>query len=88
MPVLGYIEPVPGIPANRLAPSRFWCSACRALGAILYSSFQSNDGPEFLARNLGWGRVQLQLEVPLDADGAAYLDHIDAWVNALIGANR
>ena len=53
---------------------------------ILHSGFQSSEGPEFLARNLGWQRVQRQLEVPLGADGAGYLDHIDAWVNALVRA--
>jgi zinc/manganese transport system substrate-binding protein len=53
-------------------------------GVILYSSFQSSDGPEFLARNLGWKPVRMQLEVALDANGAAYLDHIDAWVGALV----
>jgi zinc/manganese transport system substrate-binding protein len=84
--VLGYIEPVPGIPptashlrdlVQRLTGSR---------GVILHSSFQSSEGPEFLARNLGWRRVQMQLEVALGADGDAYLDHIDAWVNALVSA--
>ena len=88
IPVLGYIEPVPGIPptasylrdlVRRLSGSR---------GVILYSSFQSSDGPEFLARNLGWERIQLQLEAPLGADGKDYLDHIDAWVTALTRAVR
>jgi zinc/manganese transport system substrate-binding protein len=87
VPVLGYIEPVPGIPptashlrdlVQRLTGSR---------GVIIYSSFQSSDGPEFLARNLGWRRVQLQLEVPLGADDAAYLQHIDNWVAALVRAD-
>jgi zinc/manganese transport system substrate-binding protein len=55
---------------------------------ILHSSFQSSEGPEFLTRNLKWRRVQLQLEVSLGADGAGYLDHIDAWVTALVGATR
>jgi zinc/manganese transport system substrate-binding protein len=57
-------------------------------GVILHSSFQSSDGPEFLARNLGWRRVQMQLEVSLGADGEAYLDHIDAWVKALASAGQ
>jgi zinc/manganese transport system substrate-binding protein len=88
VPVLGYIEPVPGIPptASHLRDLVQRLSGSR--GVILHSSFQSSDGPEFLARNLGWRRVQLQLEVALSADGAAYLDHIDAWVNALVSAAR
>jgi hypothetical protein len=55
-------------------------------GVILHSSFQASEGPDFLARNLKWRRVQLPLEVSLGADGAAYLDHIDAWVSALVSA--
>jgi zinc/manganese transport system substrate-binding protein len=86
VPVLGYIEPVPGIPptASHLRDLVQRLSGTR--GVILYSSFQSSEGPEFLARNLGWRRVQMQLEVSLGADGAAYLDHIDAWVSTLVSA--
>jgi zinc/manganese transport system substrate-binding protein len=88
VPVLGYIEPVPGIPptASHLRDLVQRLSGTR--GVILYSSFQSSDGPEFLARHLGWRRVQLPLEVSLGADGAAYLNHIDAWVSALVSAAR
>jgi zinc/manganese transport system substrate-binding protein len=86
VPVLGYLEPVPGIPPTashlRSLVERF--SGSR--GVILHSSFQSGDGPAFLARSLGWPRVQLQLEVPLGADGKGYLDHIDGWVTALVRA--
>jgi zinc/manganese transport system substrate-binding protein len=88
VPVLGYIEPVPGIPptASHLRDLVQRLSGTR--GVILHSSFQSSDGPEFLARNLGWRRVQMQLEVSLGADGEAYLDHIDAWVKALASAGQ
>jgi zinc/manganese transport system substrate-binding protein len=88
VPVLGYLEPVPGIPptASHLRDLVQRLSGSR--GVILYSSFQSSDGPEFLSRSLGWARVQLQLEVALDADGMDYLDHIDTWVTALIRSNR
>jgi zinc/manganese transport system substrate-binding protein len=83
VPVLGYIEPVAGIPptASHLRDLVQRLSGSR--GVILHSSFQSREGPEFLVRNLGWSRIQLPLEVSLGADGVAYLDHIDAWVSAL-----
>jgi zinc/manganese transport system substrate-binding protein len=88
VPVLGYLEPIPGIPptASHLRDLVQRLSGTR--GVILYGSFQSSDGPEFLARNLGWDRIQMQLEVPLGADGTDYLDHIDSWVGALVGAGR
>jgi zinc/manganese transport system substrate-binding protein len=85
--VLGYIEPVPGIPptASHLRDLVQRLKGTR--GVILYSSFQSSTGPEFLARSLQWRRVQLQLEVSLGADDTAYLEHIDDWVNALVRAD-
>jgi zinc/manganese transport system substrate-binding protein len=86
--VLGYIEPVPGIPptASHLRDLVQRLSGTR--GVILHSSFQASDGPEFLVRNLGWRRIQLPLEVSLGADGDAYLEHIDAWVSALVGTTQ
>jgi zinc/manganese transport system substrate-binding protein len=86
--VVGYVEPIPGIPPTASHLRDLVQRLLGTRGVILHSSFQSRDGPEFLARNLGWARVQLQLEVPLDADGTTYLDHIDAWVQALTRAVR
>jgi zinc/manganese transport system substrate-binding protein len=85
VPVRGFIEPVPGVPptASHLRDLVGQLKASR--GVILYTTFQPGDGPEFLSRQLGWPRVQLPLEVPLDADGARYLEHIDRWVNAMAG---
>ena len=86
VPVLGYIEPIPGIPPTASHLRDLVRGLAGTKGVILHTSFQPRDGPEFLARNLGWTRTQLQLEVPLDADGAGYLDHIEAWVDALVGS--
>jgi zinc/manganese transport system substrate-binding protein len=81
--VLGFIEPLPGIPPTashlRDLVRRFEGQA----GVILYNSFHSGSGPGFLARHLGWPVRQLQHEVPLDADATGYLDHIERWVAAL-----
>lgn len=88
VPILGFIEPLPGIPptaghlrdlVRRLSDSK---------GVILYNSFHPRDGAEFLSRNLGWPAQQLQLEAPADATGPAYLDHLETWVTAIArGAN-
>jgi zinc/manganese transport system substrate-binding protein len=86
--VLGYIEPVPGIPPTASHLRDLVQRLTGQKGVILYSSFQPGDGPEFLARTLGWPRVQLPLEAAIDADGDAYLAHIDMWVNAIARANR
>jgi zinc/manganese transport system substrate-binding protein len=86
VPVLGYLEPISGIPPTASHLRDLAQSLAGTQGVILHTSFQPRDGPEFLARTVGWTRIQLQLEVPLDADGAGYLDHIETWVEALVGS--
>ena len=86
VPVLGYVEPLPGIPPTASHLRELVGRLRGAKGVILYNSFHPKDGPDFLARQLGWKAVQLQLEVPLDATGATYLDHLDRWVTAVTGA--
>ena len=88
MPILAYVEPLPGIPPTASHLREVVRRLEGKKGIILYNTYHSKDGPEFLARNLGWGERQLQLEVDLDADGAAYLDHIDVWVSAVASAVR
>jgi len=86
VPVLGWLEPLPGIPPTASHLSGLVERLKGTKGVILYNSFHPKDGPEFLSRQLGWKAVQLQIEVPLDATGATYLAHIDQWVQTLIGA--
>jgi zinc/manganese transport system substrate-binding protein len=87
VPILGFVEPLPGIPPTATHLQGLVRSLTGRKGVILYSSFQSGDGPSFLARNLGWKAEQLQLECDLQATGAQYLDHIDRWV-AAIGSGK
>jgi zinc/manganese transport system substrate-binding protein len=83
VPILGYVEPLPGIPPTATHLQGLVRTLSGRKGVILYNTFQSGDGPGFLARNLGWKTQQLQLEANLDATGPAYLDHIDRWVTAI-----
>ena len=86
VPVLGWLEPLPGIPPTASHLRDLVQRLKGAKGIILYNSFHPKDGPDFLSRQLGWKAVQLPIEVPLDATGAAYLSHIDQWVQAISGA--
>jgi hypothetical protein len=86
IPVLGYIEPLPGIPPTASHLRDLVARLTGKKGVILYNSFHPSEGPAFLSRQLGWKSRQLQLEVPLDATGATYLNHIDQWVQAITGA--
>lgn len=83
--VLGYIEPLPGVPPTASHLRGLVDRLKGSPGIILYNSFHPREGPAFLSAQLGWKAVQLQLEVPLDATGAAYLDHINRWVLAATG---
>jgi zinc/manganese transport system substrate-binding protein len=83
LPILGYVEPLPGIPPTAAHLQALVRSLVGRKGVILYNTFQSGDGPSFLARNLGWKAEQLQLECDLGATGQHYLDHIDRWVTAI-----
>lgn len=87
VPVLGWLELLPGIPPTASHLSGLVQRLKGTKGVILYNSFHPKDGPEFLSRQLGWKAVQLQVEVPLDATGATYLAHIDQWVQAIVGAS-
>lgn len=83
VPILGFIEPLPGIPPTAAHLRDLVRQLAGARGIILYNTFHPRDGPEFLARNLEWPVRQLQLEAPIDATGASYLDHIGTWVAAI-----
>ncbi len=83
VPILGFVEPLPGIPPTAAHLQDLVRRLSGKSGVILYNTFQSGDGPSFLGRNLGWKTQQLQLECELDATGTGYLDHLDRWVAAI-----
>jgi len=84
--ILGYVEPVPGIPppASHLRDLVARLKGTR--GVIIHATFQPDEGPQFLAKSLGWKVAALPLEVGLEADTSAYLAHIDRWVAAVASA--
>ena len=88
IPILGYVEPLPGIPPTASHLQGLVQGLKGRKGIVLYNSFESSDGPRFLEKSLGWPTQQLQLEVDLDADGAAYLAHLDRWVAAIARAKQ
>jgi zinc/manganese transport system substrate-binding protein len=83
VPSLGMLEPVPGVPPTAAHIKELTSSLQGKRGVILFTTYQPERAPEAVARELGWPTVRLPLEAPLDADGDAYLNHMDRWVNAL-----
>ena len=83
VPVLGYVEPLPGIPPTAAHLKELTDRLKGQKGVILYTDYQPGQGPEFLARNLGWPRVRLPLEPAVGASTEDYLKLIDRWVDGV-----
>jgi zinc/manganese transport system substrate-binding protein len=86
LPILGYVEPVPGVPPSASHLNSLTAKLKGQRGVILHHAYQPARGPQLLASRLGWKTAVLPLEPAKDADAAAYFRLIDAWVAALAGA--
>jgi zinc/manganese transport system substrate-binding protein len=86
VPVLGFLEPVPGVPPTASQVRTLIDRLSGRRGVILYTTFQPAQAPESLASALEWAAVRLPLEPPLEATGEDYIEHIERWVEALAGA--
>jgi zinc/manganese transport system substrate-binding protein len=86
VPLLGTIEPIPGVPPTGRQISALTSELEGRSGIIIYAPYQSAKAPKSLAGNLGWRVVQLPMEPPKGADGDSYLGHIGRWVNAIASA--
>ena len=84
VPLLGTIESVPGVPPSAAHLKELTDSLKGRRGVVLFTIFQPQQAPQALANTLGWQSSRLPLDPPLDADGKAYLEHIDRWVEALV----
>lgn len=83
VPLLGYVEPLPGIPPTAEHLSALVAQLKGRKGIILFTDYQPAQGPDFLARTLGWPKQQLEPEVSLKGDATAYLEMLDGWVKAV-----
>jgi zinc/manganese transport system substrate-binding protein len=88
VPLLGTLEPVPGVPPTASHIKSLNEKLKGRNGVVLFTSYQPAAAPKALAQSLGWPVAQLPLEAPVDANGDAYLDHIDKWIEALAQARR
>lgn len=83
VPLLGMLEPVPGIPPTAAHIKALTERLSGKPGIVLFTTYQPDRAPKSVAKALGWPSVRLQLEPPLDADGDVYLEHIGQWIDAL-----
>jgi zinc/manganese transport system substrate-binding protein len=88
LPVLAYIEPLPGMPPTATHLANLVTRLKGMRGVILHTPFQANSGITNLATQLGWKAYSLPLNPPPGATTTVYLDMIDQWVNALASAKQ
>ncbi len=88
VPLLGEIEPVPGVPPTASHLKQLHDEYSGREGIIIYPVFKSSQAPEKLAGDLDWEAVKLPLDPPKDADGDGYLSLIDKWVMVIASAKK
>ncbi|TVQ74292.1 MAG: zinc ABC transporter substrate-binding protein [Chromatiaceae bacterium] len=85
VPVLGYVEPLPGIPPT----ARHLRDLVRDLegreGVVIRATFHQERGPRFVAEQLDWPVYALPLDPEVGASADDYLDLIGQWVDAMAG---
>lgn len=86
VPVLGFVEPLPGIPPT----ARHLRDLVRDLeghdGVVIRAIFHQERGPRFVADQLGWPVFALPLDPEVGATADDYLALIDQWVAAMAGS--
>ncbi len=86
IPVLGYIEPLPGIPPTARHLSALVTDLSGREGIIWTVDFQPADGGEYVSRHLGWSAFQLPSQVGMNGTLDEYFEMIDRWVKTLSAA--
>ncbi len=83
VPVLGYIEPLPGIPPTAAHLRQLVQSLRGQTGLIWSMNYHPANAGEFLSRELGWPFFQLSSQVPMEGTAKDYFSMIQAWVDVL-----
>lgn len=86
LPILGYLEPVPGLPPTAGHLQSLAEKLKGRSGIVLHAAWQPAAGAERLAALLGWKTAVVALDPPAGARAADYIAVIDGWVNALASA--
>ncbi|MCC2637933.1 MAG: zinc transporter substrate-binding protein [Moraxellaceae bacterium] len=86
VPILGYVEPLPGMPPTAAHLARLVGQLRGGKGVILHTLYQSNAGLETLAQQLGWKHLALPIDPPASATASAYFALIGQWTKALAAA--
>lgn len=85
VPILGYIEPLPGIPPTARHIRQLVDELQGREGVIFHMVYEAAQGPERLARELGWPVHRMSNNVPPDGTMEDYVALMESWVVRLEG---
>lgn len=83
VPVLGYVEPLPGIPPTARHISALANALRGREGVVLHMVYEPDRGPRRLAQELGWPVHRMASNVPVNGVMEDYVALIESWVARL-----
>lgn len=83
VPILGYLEPLPGVDPTAKHLTELVDKLSNRDGVVLYTVFQPARAARFLESELGWRHYQLPVQVQPGDNASDYFNLIDQWVEAL-----
>jgi zinc/manganese transport system substrate-binding protein len=83
VPVLGYLEPVPGIPPSARHLAQLATSLRGQQGVLIMPLYQPRRNARLIETELGWPVHQLPTQVPVNSSAEEYLQLIDQWAHAM-----
>lgn len=86
VPVLGYLEPVPGVPPSGRHLQSLVREFTGRRGVVVHATYQPARPGQFLGRQLGWPVHAVALEPPPGSSAADYFALLDRAVAAMAGA--
>ncbi|WP_217126500.1 metal ABC transporter substrate-binding protein [Hydrogenophilus thiooxidans] len=86
VPLLGTLEPVPGVPPTGNHLETLATQLKERKGVVLYHPYEPREAAAWLAERLGWQAIAVPLEPPSGSDADGYFAVIDQWCSALAQA--
>jgi zinc/manganese transport system substrate-binding protein len=83
VPILGYIEPMAGMPPTAQHIAALVGQYRGQAGQVISMTYQTNGGIGTLAQALHWNASALPADVPTGATAGQYVQLIDQWVAVL-----
>lgn len=83
VPILGYLEPLPGIPPTARHIQRLVTELAGREGVAFHMGHEPARGPERVARELGWQAFRMRNNVPENGTADDYVALIESWVERL-----